>query len=139
MSRIDLMISYAIKMLGTPYRWGGATPMSGFDCSGLTQECLRAIGAMPAYYDHTAQMMHDGLIKTCKSQGIERGSILFFGKSKTGITHCAIAVDKHHMIEAGGGGSKTLTLSNAIRDEAFVRIRPISSRKDLVASLILPN
>jgi len=35
------------------------------------------------------------------------------------------------MIEAGGGGSKTITKADAIRDNAFIKIRPIYSRKFL--------
>ena len=137
MTKTEIMVNYALEMLGTSYRWGGATPMGGFDCSGLVQEGLRSIGMISARVDHNSQMLHDALIKTCKQQGIEYGAILFFGKSKTQITHCAIAFHQGLMIEAGGGGSKTSTLADAIKDEAFVRVRPIGNRKDLVASLIL--
>ena len=28
-------VSYAESQIGTPYAYGGATPQSGFDCSGL--------------------------------------------------------------------------------------------------------
>ena len=37
------------------------------------------------------------------------------------------------MIEAGGGGSRVTDLENAIKYNAFVRVRPIARRSDLVA------
>lgn len=36
-------VDIALKYLGVPYQWGGASP-SGFDCSGLTQYCYRQLG-----------------------------------------------------------------------------------------------
>lgn len=38
------VIAVAKKYLGVPYKWGGNSPKSGFDCSGLLQYSFRQIG-----------------------------------------------------------------------------------------------
>ena len=129
---------YSLKFLGRPYIWGGdgsGKCGGGFDCSGLVVECLRAFGHVDC--DCTAQGLHDRLLvkweRVCLLDWKSASSdLLFFGKSESKITHVAIAIGDGLMVEAGGGGAKCKTLETST---GMVRIRPISSRKDIVAVL----
>lgn len=129
---------YALKFVGRPYIWGGdgsGKCDGGFDCSGLVLECLWAIGKLPKG-DLTAQGIHDAIMDksghVVPRMYIAANDLLFFGKDAKHITHVAIALDNCLMVEAGGGGSKCKT---AATSTGMVRVRPISWRKDLVATL----
>jgi cell wall-associated NlpC family hydrolase len=133
----EVLQAYMIRLVGTPYRWGGDDPIQGFDCSGLAQELLASVGMDPPG-DQTAQALHDyfsknnlGSIKAC-------GALVFYGKSATEITHIGMLLDSIHIVEAGGGGSSTTTLDAAAKQNAFVRIRRFDHRKDVV-SVMMPR
>jgi cell wall-associated NlpC family hydrolase len=132
-----LLRDYMLRLVGTPYRWGGNCPLGGLDCSGLVLEILRSIGIWPHGVDTTAQGIHDRFRAAGTSYApgntIPLGTLAFYGKSPKEITHIAICFDETHMLEAGGGDSKTVTAEDADRQNAWVRIRPIYSRRDLVA------
>lgn len=125
---IALMLDYAMGFIGVPYRWGGANPIQGFDCSGFVQECLAAIGRDPRG-DQTAHDLwlhfHDD---PCQA---EPGALAFFGTSSK-VTHVAICLTDDFMIEAGGGGRTVRDIPDAAARSAFVRIRPIRSRPDFL-------
>lgn len=130
--------SACLRMVGLPYRWGGDDPMAGFDCSGLAQELLAMAGLDPKG-DQTAQGLHD-YFKESSIDNIKRtGTLYFYGKSVSEITHVAVGVDMFTLIEAGGGGSKTTSLDAAIAQNAFIRLRPYDHRGDLVAILNPPG
>lgn len=135
--RLLVAIEYAKRLIGTPYRWGGDDPMAGFDCSGLVQEVLMSVGMDPPG-DQTAQALYDHFIKAGAKFGTPQpGALYFYGKSPKEIIHVGFGIEGISMIEAGGGGAKTLTVEDAIRQNAFVRVRPYNSRRDLVGTLIL--
>lgn len=43
-ARVNTVVATARSFLGTPYVYGGSTPQTGFDCSGLVQWAHRAAG-----------------------------------------------------------------------------------------------
>jgi len=134
----EIFLLYAMSFTGVPYLWGGNSVMDGVDCSGYVQECLAAIGEDPPG-DQTAQSLYDyfeSKQRYSKRRSLE-GRILFFGKDIDHITHVAIALNDHLMIESGGGDSTTETREDAIKRRAMVRVRPISNRRDLVAEIAL--
>lgn len=126
------LIDYAKSFLHLPYIWGGDDPLSGLDCSGLVQLILASVGMDPPG-DQTAQALYNHFEINGSLNSYGAGSIAFYGESVTKVTHIAFCLDQYLMIEAGGGGSTTKTLQDAITQNAYVRMRLIKSRKDLVA------
>lgn len=131
---MQTLLLYALQFVGRPYRWGGDDPMAGFDCSGFVQELLASMGLDPVG-DQTAQGLYEFFAGKTNDKSVQLGTLLFFGKDLKSITHVAMAIDDFRMIEAGGGGSKTLTEADAEKQNAYVRVRAISNRRDLVAAL----
>lgn len=123
-----------LTYLHLPYRWGGDNPIYGFDCSGLVQDVLSIVGLRP-HGDKTAAGLLEHFLICGKTDAIETGTLLFFGNVHP--THVAIAFDGTFMLEAGGGDNKVLTVSDAIKRNAFIRIRPIASRRDLITAINL--
>lgn len=129
------VVEYLKNFIGRPYIWGGdgtGAKSGGFDCSGLILEGLCAFGAYSGG-DTTA----DGLRlwagrngwKSVKRGEVEEGDLVFFGSSKA--THIAISIGDGLILEAGGGSSSCTKFENST---GYVRIRPLSRRKDFLVA-----
>jgi cell wall-associated NlpC family hydrolase len=75
-------IATASSYLGTPYKWGGASPSTGFDCSGLAQFSYAQAGvSLPRVAADQANV----------GQAVDRSSLqpgdLVFFKDSTGYVH----------------------------------------------------
>ncbi len=133
----QLLKTYALSFLGKPYFYGGDDPISGFDCSGLVSELMRAAGLVPWNWRSNAQGIYDALNGNgMRGNPTCLGALVFFGPSEKSINHVGFCVDSHTMVEAGGGDSNTTTGAKASQTNAFVRLRPIRFRRDLVAVIV---
>lgn len=130
MTREELMLEVAWRLYGTPYIYGGNSPLVGLDCSGFVCEVLRSVGII-GKEDLNAQMLYDRFKLLPNS--IKPGSLLFFGKDLKSISHVGLAVSDFAYLEAGGGDSTTYSVEKAQKQNAYVRLRPISLRMDLLA------
>jgi cell wall-associated NlpC family hydrolase len=122
-------VQYLEHFIGLPYRWGGDDPLEGFDCSGLVIEGLKAVGLVKGNFDTTAnglRHMYSGSV----TQSDKPGALAFFGTGK--ISHVGICVGHGLMLEAGGGWSETTSRDVAARQNAYIRVRPLNARTDLV-------
>lgn len=110
--------------LGTPYVWGGDDP-SGFDCSGLVIEILQSVGVYPRGRDDTADMLRQRYLPVVDPRP---GDLAFWYSGDRAI-HVGIVIDPPtHYIGAEGGGRTVLGHTDAWKANAYVQVRPLSSR-----------
>ena len=123
-----ILLHLMFPLVGTPYRWGGDDAIDGFDCSGLVIELLKAVGVLPEAFDATAQGLRQRF-PAVSPQEAKFGDLVFFGTPAL-AGHVGMYLGSGLMLEAGGGDSTTTTDERAAKQNAFVRVRPVSRRAD---------
>jgi cell wall-associated NlpC family hydrolase len=97
----DRLVSRAMNYLGTPYRYGGTSPGSGFDCSGFVYYLYGAV------FGQTIPRMPDGMAREgapVARSDLKRGDIVFFGYRGT-FTHVGIYAGNGQFVHATHRGS----------------------------------
>ncbi|MBQ0138705.1 MAG: C40 family peptidase [Kurthia sp.] len=93
------VIAEASKYLGTSYVWGGSTPSSGFDCSGLTQWSFKKAGVS---IPRTAAQQYLAADKIDASEA-KSGDLVFFSYGK-GVAHVGIYLGDGRMLDSQNNG-----------------------------------
>jgi cell wall-associated NlpC family hydrolase len=121
MSLGERAATLAVRMVGTPYRWGGESP-GGFDCSGLVRWAYLQFGINLPH--HSAAL--NGVGEAVSRSNLESGDILVF----SGLGHVGLYLGGGRMVHAPQSG-KTVEVVNLGTSHYGARL--VSARR-LVAS-----
>ena len=90
-------LQIAERYMGTPYKWGGASPETGFDCSGLVQWSYKQLGIdLPRVTDQQFQVG----VHISNVDDLRPGDIVFFRDSTGYIHHEGMYIGNHQFVHA---------------------------------------
>ncbi len=94
--RSDIVVR-ALTLIDTPYRYGGSTPASGFDCSGLVRFVFQSVGApqLPRRSEDIGKLGEP----ITRSQ-LEPGDLVFFNTLARAYSHVAIYIGEGRFLHA---------------------------------------
>lgn len=115
----------AMSMIGKPYRWGGADPVAGFDCSGLVHYVYQ--DALGIRLPRTARQMSERGNRISKSR-LQPGDLVFFNTVGRRYSHVGIYVGNGRFVHSPSRG-KTIRLARL--DNRYWRSRFNGARRPL--------
>jgi cell wall-associated NlpC family hydrolase len=95
----------AAKLVGKPYRYGGAAPSTGFDCSGLVQFSYRQAGvAVPRSTEDQRRAS-----SRIRMPDLRPGDLLFFDQEGKKNSHVAVYLGEGRFVHAPSRGKQVGT------------------------------
>jgi cell wall-associated NlpC family hydrolase len=91
-TRAERAVKEALEVVGTPYRWGGESPATGFDCSGLVRW---AYGRVGIELPHSSYALYNEGRRVRESR-MEPGDILVF----EGLGHVGLYLGNGRMVHS---------------------------------------
>lgn len=100
----DRLVTRAMNYLGTPYRYGGISPQTGFDCSGFVYYLYGAV-----FGQRIPRMPHDMVRQgtPVARSDLQRGDLVLFGHRGT-FTHIGIYAGNDQFVHATHRGSPVM-------------------------------
>ena len=99
------IVSVATRYLGIPYRWGGTSPQTGFDCSGFVQFIFRqalniTLPRLPVHMSRQGEPV--------SREQLAPGDLVFFNTRGGKFTHVGIYVSDSQFIHAPMPGMRVM-------------------------------
>ena len=100
-ARANAVLMRALGLVGTPYRYGGNTPDSGFDCSGLVSYVYRDMANVQL--PRTSRDLARAQGPRIATDRLASGDLVFFG-SDGQVSHVGIYVGEGRFVHAPNSG-----------------------------------
>jgi len=95
------VIFYSLSMVGINYRWGGNSPQTGFDCSGLVSHVFRQIAGLVLPRDSYAMAL---LGQSISVDELRPGDLVFFNTMRRPFSHVGIYLGEKRFLHAPSAG-----------------------------------
>jgi cell wall-associated NlpC family hydrolase len=110
-------LAEAHRHMGTPYRWGGSTPQTGFDCSGLVQWAYAKAGIrIPRTSE---QQILAGNADPVNRGHLRPGDLVFFRNASGDVHHVGMSLGGDRFINAPHTGARVRI--NSLNEPYFAR------------------
>ncbi len=109
-------VEYAMQFLGYRYVYGGASPSTGFDCSGLTSYVYK--NALGVSINRTSRDQFSNGTYVDKAN-LQAGDLLFFANSGTTINHVGMYIGNNQFIHASS--PTTGIIISSLSESFYVR------------------
>lgn len=106
----------ALSFQGVPYLWGGASPSTGFDCSGLASYAYAQVGKSVPHYTVS---IYNAFPKVDRGD-LQPGDLVFF----RGLGHMGIYIGNNMMVHAPQTGDVIHVRDMSYRSDYVGAVRP---------------
>lgn len=99
----DDILFHAFSLVGTPYRWGGSSPETGFDCSGLINYVFRETAGVTL--PRTTAGLSE-LPRKAATNALQPGDLVLFSTRGKRVDHAGIYVGDGRFLHAPSSGGR---------------------------------
>jgi len=109
---------FALGMIGVGYRWGGSTPETGLDCSGLVRYVFQQVAGVTLPHN-ARELARVG--KKISVNDLEPGDLVFFNTRRFAFSHVGIYLGENRFLHAPATGRdvEVATLDRAYWHKRF--------------------